>query len=155
MASGVAVGLRKSQVVARQFCSKCGFSKDHMRLLVWTEESGNPDTYIKAESWICCYCDNLLQKRSEEQRPTQQGKVVKRLMKLAGDYEQICSSELLVENNSVTLKLRFYPWSVMQSAQRVEQSKETGFYRLGDLWRLQQHGLFKELLERGGTNGGD
>jgi len=148
MASGLTIGLRKSQVVAKQFCSKCGLSKDHMRLRVWTEESGNLDTYFKAESWICCYCDNLLQKKTEEPKPTDQGTVVKRLMKLAGDYDQICSSELSVENNSVTLKLRFYPWSVMRSAQRVEHDRATGFYRLGDLWRLQQHGLLKGLREK-------
>ena len=147
--SPVAVGLRKSQVVAKQFCSRCGFSKDHMRLRVWTEESGNPDTYIKAESWICCYCDNLLLRRSEERKPTQQSIVVKRLMKLASDYEQICRSELKVENDKVVLRLDFYPSDIAQAARRVKEAREKGFFRLGDLWRLQQHGLFAQQPEDG------
>ncbi len=63
-----------------------------MLLRKWTEASGDPETCIKAKSWICCYCDTVEEKRSSEHKPTEDLMIIRRLLKLSGDYDQICHS---------------------------------------------------------------
>lgn len=133
--------------MAKQFCTKCNLNTDHMLLRRWTEKSGNPTTFIRAESWICCYCDITHEKKSEEPKPTEETMIVRRLLKLSSDYEQIHYSTLEVEGNMVTLRLKLFPWSVVQASKRIREAKKNGFYRLGDLWRLEQHGLLKSPSE--------
>lgn len=77
------------------------------------------------ESWICEACDHLIEKRSEESKPTEQLMVIKRLLKLSTDYEQIRGSALTVEGDRVNPSLRMYPWEIRQSRPRVEKAKET------------------------------
>lgn len=117
-----------------------------MLLRKWTEASGDPDTYIKAESWICYYCDTVEEKRSSERKPTEELMIIRRLLKLSGDYDQISHSTLEVRGDTVILTLKLFPWAIVQASKRVEAAKKEGFFRLGDLWRLQQHGLLNGQL---------
>ncbi len=137
---------RRSTIVGKQYCSKCNLYKDHMLLRKWTAASGDPDTYIKVESWICCYCDTVEEKRSPERKPTEELMIISRLLKLSGDYDQIRHSTLEVRGDTVILTLKLLPWAIIQASKRVEAAKKQGFFRLGDLWRLQQHGLLKGQL---------
>ncbi len=118
-----------------------------MLLRRWTERGSDSDTYVKAEAWACSYCDTTQEKRIQESRPTEQISIMKRLLKLSGDYEQIRHSTLRVRGDTLILELKFHPWAVVQAARRVEEAKGLGFFRLGDLWKLQQHGLLKEEPE--------
>ncbi len=138
---------RRSPIVGKQYCSKCDLFKDHVLLRRWTEGSGDSDTYIRAETWVCCYCDTIQDRRSEERKPTEEVAIIKRLIKLSSDYDQIKHSTLEVRGDMVILSLKLFPWAVVQAAKRVEQAKERGFFWLGDLWRLQQYGLLKGQLE--------
>lgn len=140
-------GSHKFLIIPKQYCTRCGLYRDHMLLRRWTERGSDSDTYVKAEAWICSYCDSTWEKRSQETRPTEEISIIRRLIKLSGDYEQIRHSTLEVRGDTVTLKLKLLPWVVVQAAKRVEEAKRRGFFRLGDLWRLQQHGLLKEELE--------
>lgn len=137
-------GLRKSFIVTKQNCPKCGVYRDHMRIEVRDEPSadGNEDSYVKVESWICDYCDTITHKRTLEHKPTEELLIVRRLLKLSSDYEQIRHASVSVEGDRVNLSLRMYPWEIVKAARRVEKAKQTGFgfCRLGDVWKLEQYG---------------
>ncbi len=134
---------RRVQIIAKKYCSKCGLYKDHMLLRKWTEKGSDSDSYVKAEAWMCSYCDTTQENRSQEGRPTEEILIIRRLLKLSGDYEQVRHSTLEVRGDTLVFKVKLFPWAVVRAARRVEEAKGHGFFRLGDLWRLQQHNLLK------------
>jgi hypothetical protein len=84
-----------------------------------------------------------LEKREERNYPTDQDMIVKRLLKVQSDYEQIRASRLEVGYRQIVLTLDLHPWDIVEALRRVEQSHERGFYRASDLWKLEQYGVLK------------
>lgn len=66
---------------------------------------------------------------------------MKRLLKVSNDYEQIRASSLEVEYDRITLTLELHPWHIVQALRRVEESRQTGFYKASDLYHLDKHGM--------------
>jgi len=118
-----------------------------MLLRKWAERGSDSETYVKAEAWVCSYCDSTQEERSQESKPKEEISIKRRLIKLSADCEQIRHSTLEVRGDTVILKLKLFPWAIVQAARRIEEAKRQGFFRLGDLWRLQQHGLLREEVE--------
>jgi hypothetical protein len=88
------------------------------------EPGSRPDeTFVKIESWCCERCETVVENRREESWPTDKSRVVRRLLRLSTDYDQVRESSLQVEADMVTLKLRFYPWAVMKASKRVEERR--------------------------------
>lgn len=104
---------RRSPIIGKPYCSKCDLYKDHILLRMWTEGSSDPDTYIRSETWVCCYCDTIQDRRSEERKPTEEVTIIKRLIKLSSDYDQIRHSSLEVRGDTVILSLKLFPWAVV------------------------------------------
>lgn len=77
--------------------------------------------------------------------------IIRILLRLSDDYDQIQHSSLDVEGDIVTLGLEFFPWKVVEAVRRVEEARRKGFFRLGDLWRLERHGILdKTVVESAG-----
>jgi hypothetical protein len=130
---------RKTSVLARQYCESCETRTEHFRKTIRTEPTENPETYCKVELWICTTCDTSFEKRSENYWPTQREMIVKRLLKLTKEYEQIERADIDVKHDSIVLTIKLLPWSVVEAAKRmVEAGGEHGFYNAKDLWILQQ-----------------
>jgi hypothetical protein len=77
--------------------------------------------------------------------------IVKRLLKVQSDYEQIRASRLEVGYRKIVLTLDLHPWDIVETLRRVENSHERGFYRASDLWRLEQYGILKYPLDENHT----
>jgi hypothetical protein len=138
---------RRVQFTAKRYCGKCGSTTDQVYSRGRIEPGSRPDeTFVKVESWCCERCETVVEKRREESWPTDKSKLVRRLLRLSTDYDQVKESSLQVEADMVTLKLRFYPWAVVKASKRVEEAKN-GFYHLSDLHLLQQYGLLREQLK--------
>jgi hypothetical protein len=88
----------------------------------------------------------VVENRREGSWPTDKSKAVRRLLRLSTDYDQVRESSLQIEGDMVTLKLRFYPWAVVNASRRVEEAENHGFYRLSDLLMLERNRLLKEQL---------
>ena len=141
---------RRVSVLGKQFCESCRRRTEHFRKNIRTEPTGNPETYCKVELWICTICDNVLEKRSENYWPTQREMIVKRLLKLTRDYEQIENASIDVKHDSIVLTIKLFPWNVVEAAKRMVEAGEHGFYRARDVWILQQNNA-GWLLENNGT----
>jgi hypothetical protein len=132
-------GNRRISILAKQYCESCRARTEHFRKTIRTEPTDNPETYCKVEIWICTTCDNVLEKRTENYWPTQREMIVKRLLKLTKDYEQIESANIDVKHDTIVLTIKLLPWSVVEAARRMVEAGEHGFYKAKDLWILQQN----------------
>src|SRR5438105_2037644 len=139
----------RASIVEKQFCEKCRQYRDHLRFGRRMEPSETPDaTYIWADFWACQYCGNHLERREERRWPTDEDMIVKRLLRVSSDYEQVKASRLEVLHHRIVLSLDLHPWDIVETLRRVESSHDQGFYRVSDLWRLEQYGVLKHPLDQ-------
>jgi hypothetical protein len=139
--------LMRTSIIAQQFCRQCKENREHVLFGRRVEPSETRDTtFVWAQFWACHSCGNHLEKREERHWPIDQDMIVKRLLKVSSDYEQVKASRLEVGPYRVVLTLELHPWDIVETLRRVENSHERGFYRASDLWKLEQYGILKNPL---------
>ena len=134
---------RKASIIIRRFCKKCGFDESHVLWGRRVEAGIDDETYTKVEFSTCEACETVAEHRTLETYPTDANRIVGRLLKLVGEYEQIKSSHLEVGIERISLSLDLLPWSVVKANRRIIEAGDRGFYNVGDLWILEKEGRLK------------